>query len=335
MKENFIGAIGNKYSIILEKNGGGYGKIYLVKDNKTNKEYAAKILEKDKNFLSEVEINKTLKELKIPNIAEYIDSGIEKITFKNKETEEKKFLIFEYYSKRDLLSYISFSFKGLKETFSKVLFKKVLETIQQIHKCGIYHLDLKLNNILLDDKYNPKITDFGLSKTIKESINNKFCCRLGTIYFWPPQMHLKQPFDGSKADIFCLGISLFVLVTYEIPFTKAIEKDEAYNLIKNHKYDDYWEKITKKNKNIEVSDEFKKLFVKMVDFEEKERPDIETILSDKWFDEIRDLNDEQKIQLEKDYISEFTKIEIKMNEQLNQTKEAKSKGKTNESLNKE
>ena len=200
MIEQFIGSIGDKYSIILEKSNGGFATVYLVKDNKTNKEYAAKVLDRDDYYESEFAINKILKDLNIPNVVKFIVEGNDLITLKKKEPEKKKYLIFEYYSKENLLSYIKHS-GGLKEIYSKVLFKKLLETIQLLHNNGIFHLDLKLNNILLDGKYNPIIADFGFSKTIKESINNKFSGSFGTNKYMPPQMFLDEKFDGTKADI--------------------------------------------------------------------------------------------------------------------------------------
>lgn len=334
MSENNIQEqeIADKYSIILEKSSGGFATVYLVKDKKTNKEYAAKILEKDNYFKREVEINKLLKKLNIPNIVEYIDSGENDIIIlKGEPPEKKKYMIFEYYSNGDLLKYIKLS-NGLKEKYSKVLFKKVLETIQLIHKEGIYHFDLKLNNILLDEKYNPKIGDFGLSRTINDSEDNTFSGNFGTKVFKPPQMHINQRFDGSKSDIFSLGVTLFKLVTNRFPFNLAYEVDRWYKLIKNHKYDLYWEKL-KIIKNIEVSELFKNLFVKMVDFNENERPDIENILSNSWFDEINNLSEEEKSNLENDYISEFKKIEEIINQQLNSTENVNPKKIQLESLN--
>ena len=332
MKENYIGSIGKKYSIVLNKCKGGYGQVFLVEENETHKEYAAKILTKTNHYESEVEINNTLKKLKIPNIVEFEESGEDDIIFENENIGKMKYLIVKYYSKKDLLKYIYFS-GGLTETHSKVLFKYILETIQQMHKYEIYHLDLKLNNILLDDKFIPKIADFGFSKTIKESINKKFKGSFGTKWFKPPQMHLREPFDGSKADIFSLGVLLFFLVTKEYPFDKAIEEDDFYGFIKNHNYEEFWKKH-KKAKSIEVSEELQKLFVKMVAFEEDERPpDIETILSDKWFVEIKNLDKEKKKKLEEEYISEFIEKEKKMNDQLNPTKEAKENDVKNESYN--
>ena len=292
MSESNIQEIGSDYSIISEKSSGGFATVYLVKDKKTNKEYAAKILNKDKYYKREVEINKLLKKLKIPNIVEYIySSDNDIITLKGEKPEKMKYMIFNYYSKGDLLKYIKLS-QGLKEKYSKVLFKKVLETIQLIHNKGIYHFDLKLNNILLDEKYTPIIGDFGLSRTINDSKDNKFFGSFGTKAYKPPQMHRNQGFNGIKSDIFSLGVTLFKLVTNHFPFNLAYKVDKWYKLIIDHEYDIYWENM-KKTKSINVSELFKELFVKMVDFEENERPNIEKILSYKWFEEINNLSDEE------------------------------------------
>ena len=60
--------------------------------------------------------------------------------------------------------------QGFQEKHAKIIFSKILEGVQFIHDSDICHLDLTLDNILLDDKYNPIITDFGLSL---ENIKNK------------------------------------------------------------------------------------------------------------------------------------------------------------------
>lgn len=318
-----IGEIDDKYSIISEKNSGGFGTVYLVRDKKTNKEYAAKIINKDTSYKREVEINIKLQQSKIPNIVEYIDSNDNDIiTLKDKEPEKKGYIIFKFYPEGDLLKYITLT-GGLDERYSKVLFKKILETIQLIHSEKIYHFDLKLNNILLDDKYNPIICDFGLSRTINDSEDNKFYGSFGTRVCKPPQMHINQGFDGPKSDIFSLGVTLFKLITNHFPFGIAYSLNKFYKLIKNHEYDEYW-KMLKDTKNIDVSESFKKLFVKMVDFEEDERPQIETILTYDWFNEINNLSDKEKENLENDYISEFNKKKDIM-EQMNSTEDAKQK----------
>ena len=145
-------------------------------------------------------------------------------------------------------------------------------------------------------------------------------------------MHINQGFNGIKSDIFSLGVTLFKLVTNHFPFNLAYKVDKWYKLIIDHEYDIYWENM-KKTKSINVSELFKELFVKMVDFEENERPNIEKILSYKWFEEINNLSDEEKIQLEKEYISEFKNIEDSMKDQLNCTEEVEPKQMKPESLN--
>ena len=71
----------------------------------------------------------------------------------------------------------------------------------------------------------------------------------------------------------------------------------------------------------------------MVDFEENKRPDIGTILLDKWFDEIRNLKGESKKKLEQGYISVFIEKEKKMDAQLKRIQDAQKNQTKQESLN--
>ena len=316
MEEEYIGTISDKYSIISENKIGFYSTVYLVEDNKTKEQYAAKIFFTDNHFENEVKINKILKELNNPYIVEYIDSGNEEVTIDNYEPENNKYIIFDYYSKYDLYTYINLTGR-LKEIYSKILFKKILETVQLLHSKGIYHLDFKLSNILLDNDFNPKICDFGLSK-IGEKNEAKFKGNFGTEYYKPPQMDLGKEFEASKADIFSLGMSLFYLVTNSEP------NEDFYELIKNKKIN--YEIISNRLslKNINISDDFINLFLDMIAYDEKDRKNIDLILKHKWFDEINDLskNKEKEKKLKEDYIKEFEKKEKKIDAQLKPTEEA-------------
>ena len=64
--------------------------------------------------------------------------------------------------------------EGFQEKHAKIIFSKILEGVQFIHDSDICHLDLTLDNILLDDKYNPIITDFGLSTENIKDKNDKY-----------------------------------------------------------------------------------------------------------------------------------------------------------------
>ena len=84
-----------------------------------------------------------------------------------------KYLIFEYEHKEDLLKYASYN-NGLKDgNVSKYIFINILKAVQDTHELGIFHLDIKLENILIDQLYNIKLADFGLAELKENTINGK------------------------------------------------------------------------------------------------------------------------------------------------------------------
>ena len=101
--------------------------------------------------------------------------------------------------------------------YAKLLFKKILFGVKSIHKNRICHRDLKPQNILLDDNYNPKICDFGLAEeTRKKNVGPR-----GTYEYVSLEV-FKFYSDGIKVDIFALGIILYNLVTGVTPFYPCV-----------------------------------------------------------------------------------------------------------------
>ena len=132
-------------------------------------------------------------------------------------------------------------------------------------------------------------------------------------------MHI--PYNGVKNDIFSLGVILFNLVVGQKGFGSAQKNDQYYRLIMTGHLNDYWRHFVNNN----YSQEFKNLYISMVSFNENQRPSIEQILQNNWFDEIRNLNNQQQIQLENevrnDFIQREGQINIHQNQDLNNLEE--------------
>ena len=309
--ENSCEKLDNKYDILEKKGSGATAKVYLVKDQEANKIYAAKVMkEQTAYFDKEIEILNSLKSVNNPFMINLIDNGTGNVVLKNKVLENKQYIVLEYAPKGELFNYVYCYKQGLQEKYSKVIFVKILRGILSCHKAGICHRDLKMQNILLDENYNPKICDFGFATYNTGKLNEY----LGTLNYAAPEILSATPYDGFKADIFSLGVVLLTLVTCKIGFGEATKKDPYYRYIMGKHYVQYWNLVGGEIKGI--SEELKKLFFRMVAYRPKERPTIEEILNSDWIKEIRDLNDDQLKILEKEILEEFSKRESVVNEQL-------------------
>ena len=187
------------------------------------------------------------------------------------EKSENIFLISEYCSKGDIIT--NLIEKGnFKEDFSCKIFQQILSSLEYLHKNKITHRDIKPENILLTENYDAKLTDFGLSKYYKENeLLSTFC---GSPIYASPEMLEGKKYNGTKIDIWGLGISLYIMVCGELPFIVEDEND-IKTLINN---------ITNGNYSIPdfLSNECKDLIKKMLEINPDKRISLEEIKEHKW-----------------------------------------------------
>jgi len=125
---------------------------------------------------------------------------------------------------------------------------------------------LKPENLLMDNKYNLKIADFGFAAPVNgRDGNGSLNTHLGTINYMAPEIHLKQPYDGKQIDLFAAAIILFIMVSEHPPFTTATPTDPFYRCLAAGKHELFWKTHGKNKENGEsfFSDEFKDLINSM------------------------------------------------------------------------
>ena len=297
--------IDDKY-LIQEKLGfGGQTNAFLVKDKKNDELYVAKVKkEYDKYYDNEIKILNELKKYNNPFIINIKDSGVGDIIRNNRETKKRKYCILEYAPNGNVFDYIYCKRSGLGELHTKIIFKSILEAVRFCHEHNICHRDIKLENILLDKDFNPKICDFSFACENASDLKSN----LGTSGYKPPEVSKSKQYDGFKVDIFCLGVTLMILVTGNPGFDKATKIDKKYHMIMQKKYDEYWQMVESQTPGIKFSQEFKDLYIKMINYNPQQRPTVEEVLKHEWFKEINDMNEEQINDLKNKVKEEFIKL---------------------------
>ncbi|CAD5124624.1 DgyrCDS12893 [Dimorphilus gyrociliatus] len=133
------------------------------------------------------------------------------------ETEKKTYLIMERANKGDLLHEIRQS-RFVREPQSAIWFWQLLDGMDYCHSRKVAHRDIKCENLLLDDKRNIKITDFGFARAEvdkKTTLSETYC---GSYAYAPPEILIGQPYKPLTADVWSMGVVLYIMVIGRLPF---------------------------------------------------------------------------------------------------------------------
>lgn len=132
-------------------------------------------------------------------------------------TQDKVYLVMEHMRGGDLREHLE-THGRMTEREARVVFRQLVSALQYCHHRGIVHRDLKPDNILLEANNFIKLADFGFAKEAKGQNLSTFC---GTIYYMAPEILQLQDYDGCKADVWSLGVTLYKTVTGKLPFKGA------------------------------------------------------------------------------------------------------------------
>ena len=201
----------SNYTIIKDLGEGTFGKVKLGVHVPTKEKVAIKILEKEK-IVDEGDRERVSREIQIlkiirhPNITQLYEII---------EDDTKLYLIMEYAKCGELFDYIV-SQQRIKENEASKFFQQIIDGIEYTHKLNIVHRDLKPENLLLDEKMNIKIVDFGLSNLYKPNQLLKTAC--GSPCYAAPEMIAGKKYKGLNVDIWSSGVILFALICGYLPF---------------------------------------------------------------------------------------------------------------------
>lgn len=109
-----------------------------------------------------------------------------------------------------------------------------------MHTNGIFHRDLKFENILLSEGFDLKIADFGYSIHASELVGLTSTQWVGTELYMSPELYAGRAYVPASADIFAAGFILFTIYSGKPPYNRAIRSDYFYGMIMNGNLEEFW-----------------------------------------------------------------------------------------------
>lgn len=212
--------IDGRYKILRKLGEGGMSVVYLAVNEKVNKHWAIKEVKKEgvENFetvhqrlLTEADILKRLHHPNLPDIVDII------------ENEETFLLVMDYIEGRQLESIVQ-EYGPQKEETVVNWGKQLCDVLSYLHSQNppIIYRDMKPANVMVQKDGKVVLIDFGTAREFKESQAEDTLC-LGTCGYAAPEQYKGQGQSDIRTDIYCLGVTLYYLLTGHNPICKPYE----------------------------------------------------------------------------------------------------------------
>jgi tetratricopeptide (TPR) repeat protein len=204
--------IAGRYRIVSVAGVGGMGVVYRARDEELGVDAALKVLRPDlgsdpavlERFRSELRL---AREVTHKNVVRIHDIG---------EHEGLRFLTMRYVEGRSLSEVLEREGPMPPDRAISIV-RQVASALEEAHRAGVIHRDLKPGNILLDSEDTAFITDFGVARSLASDGLTRAGAVVGTPDYLSPEQIAGDPVDG-RTDLYALGIVFYEMLTGQLPF---------------------------------------------------------------------------------------------------------------------
>lgn len=205
--------VADRYRIVRLIGEGGMGYVYLANDTYEGTDVSIKILKpeltNDEEFIRRFDTEaRAASSLSYPNIVKVFDVGMQ---------SGMRYMVMEYVEGISLKELIVKN-KYLKWEVALPIAIQIGLALDNAHRNGIIHRDIKPHNILITKDFIAKVTDFGIARaasanTVTLSGNKAF----GSVHYFSPEQ-ARGGIVGEQSDIYSMGILLYEMLTGKLPF---------------------------------------------------------------------------------------------------------------------
>ncbi|XP_027337277.1 CBL-interacting serine/threonine-protein kinase 14-like [Abrus precatorius] len=203
-----------KYKLLKLLGVGASAKVYHARNVNTSQSVAVKAVSKRKveknGYAAHVEREVAImRRLRHPHTVKL---------YEVLATKTKIYFVMEFAGGGELYDVVAGEGR-LTEELSRRYFRQLIAAVKYCHSRGVYHRDLKLDNLLVDENMNLKVSDFGLSALKSQiPVDGMLHTVCGTPAYVAPEILARKGYDGAKVDIWSCGVVLFVLSAGYLPF---------------------------------------------------------------------------------------------------------------------
>jgi TolB-like protein/Tfp pilus assembly protein PilF/predicted Ser/Thr protein kinase len=213
-----------RYEILEELGRGGMGIVYQAKDSKLQRTVALKFLPFEwtsdswakERFVREAQAAASLDHPNICTVHE-ID-----------EAEGRMFISMAFVEGENLKTRIDQGLLKLDEALGTGL--QVAEGLKEAHAKGIVHRDIKSANIMVTDKGQAKIMDFGLARVKGGALLTKEGVTIGTVAYMSPEQARGKDVD-QRTDIWSFGVVLYEMFSGQLPFRGEHDQSVIHSIL--------------------------------------------------------------------------------------------------------